>query len=142
MPTRNTYILGVSLSLLISMFDKKAWMKKYREEHKEHIKKLQLIRNQRYYRLNREKVIQKTREYAFSHREQYNQYVYNWKKNNSKIVNIHSKIRKHSKDYPLDNECVFCGRTEKLEHGHLDYEDDGHNYVTVCHQCNMWMERD
>lgn len=39
-----------------------------------------------------------------------------------------------------DNICVFCGRTKNLERGHLDYEDNGVNWVTVCKECNFWME--
>lgn len=54
---------------------------------------------------------------------------------------IRSLMYGHPERYPLDDKCIFCGTTEGLEHGHLDYEDDGHNYVTVCHQCNCWMDR-
>jgi len=42
---------------------------------------------------------------------------------------------------PLDNKCIFCGATEDLEHGHLDYEDNGLNCVTVCRTCNCWMTK-
>lgn len=40
---------------------------------------------------------------------------------------------------PLGSECEFCGRTEKLEHGHIDY-DYPEIYLTVCHECNQNME--
>lgn len=41
-------------------------------------------------------------------------------------------------DFPLGSECAFCGVTENLEHGHLDY-DYPEIYLTVCHPCNTWM---
>ena len=54
---------------------------------------------------------------------------------------IRSQVNRYPDLYPLANECVFCGRTENLQHGHLDYEDGGYNYVTVCPQCNCWMDK-
>jgi len=64
-----------------------------------------------------------------------------WKKNNPEKVRVHMLMVHHPDRYPLDNHCIFCERVEGLEHAHLDYEDEGFNYVTACHQCNSWMER-
>jgi hypothetical protein len=51
-------------------------------------------------------------------------------------------ISNNPKKYPLDDKCIFCGSTENLEHAHLDYEDDGYNYVTACHRCNVLMDKE
>ena len=57
-------------------------------------------------------------------------------------IRVYGIIQRHSEEYPLAHHCEFCGSTEHMEHGHLDYKDDGHNYLTVCHQCNLWMEKE
>jgi len=62
-----------------------------------------------------------------------------WRKNNPKKASVYSKVNNNPKEYPLDSKCAFCGTIKNLEHGHLDYEDDGHNYLTVCTRCNIWM---
>lgn len=64
-----------------------------------------------------------------------------WRKNNPHKQRVFNLVYKYPNRYPLNDKCVFCGATEKLEHGHLDYEDDGRNYLTVCHMCNCWMDK-
>ena len=55
---------------------------------------------------------------------------------------IRALITNNPKKYPLDDKCIFCGATSNLEHAHLDYEDEGHNYVTACNRCNVWMDKE
>ena len=54
---------------------------------------------------------------------------------------IRGLITRYPELYPLGDRCIFCGRTDNLEHGHLDYDYDGQNYLTVCHQCNTYMDK-
>lgn len=42
--------------------------------------------------------------------------------------------------HPLGSECIFYGKTENLEHGHIDYNHP-EIHLTVCHQCNIWMDK-
>jgi len=81
-------------------------------------------------------------KHQIMHPEQHSKSVQEWKLNNPKKSKIHNLVVHHPDCYPLDDKCVFCGTTEHLEHGHLDYEDDGVNYVTVCHRCNCYMNVD
>lgn len=81
------------------------------------------------------------RDWRKNHLKSERKYQREWRKDNPNKQRIYNYIQYHPERYPLDSECAFCGRTEKLEHGHLDYEDDGFNYLTVCHQCNIWMDR-
>lgn len=80
------------------------------------------------------------RKYYRENPEKYRLIIDKHRRKNPNIVRIYNRIRNNPKQYPLANKCVFCGTTTNLEHGHLDYEDNGHNYVTVCHKCNYWME--
>lgn len=64
-----------------------------------------------------------------------------WRKNNRHKTRVFNLVYNYPNRYPLDDKCAFCQATEKLEHGHLDYEDDGQNYLTVCHACNCWMDK-
>ncbi len=64
-----------------------------------------------------------------------------WRRNNRHKTRVFNLVYNYPNRYPLDDKCAFCWTTEKLEHGHLDYEDDGQNYLTVCHVCNYWMDR-
>ena len=68
-----------------------------------------------------------------------NEYGRKWFRNNKKKQRVYSRIKYRPEEYPLDDYCFYCGKTEKLEHGHVDYENDGHNYVTVCRSCNKLM---
>ena len=58
---------------------------------------------------------------------------------NPNIARIYFLIERYAEQFPLASRCIFCGASKNLEHGHLDYEDCGQNYVTVCYQCNYWM---
>uniref|UniRef100_A0A6M3XMI9 Uncharacterized protein n=1 Tax=viral metagenome TaxID=1070528 RepID=A0A6M3XMI9_9ZZZZ len=79
------------------------------------------------------------RLYDRTHSEQTKKRQYKWYVKNLFKTHIYNKIKSHPDEYPLDQKCIFCGIKDKLEHAHLDYKDDGHNYVTTCHQCNHWM---
>lgn len=90
---------------------------------------------------------EKAKEYYLSEKGRKTRNEYQTKQYREKVKGtdrnkqwIYDQIRLHPEDYPLDDKCIFCGRTERLEHGHLDYEDQGYNYITVCHQCNRWMD--
>lgn len=65
----------------------------------------------------------------------------NWKNKNPKKAEVHRLISNNPELYPLENYCIFCGDTKNVEHAHLDYEDEGFNYVTACHRCNSWMDK-
>jgi len=69
-------------------------------------------------------------------------YKNEWRiKNHPERVRIYSLVSQYPERYPLDDKCIFCEANENLEHAHLDYEDNGENYVTACHQCNQWMRK-
>jgi len=106
--------------------------RKYYETHKEQIAKKHKEwrkRNPNYYR-----------EYRKKHPEMYNTPRDEWKKDNPEKHEIHKKVYHNLDKYPLGSECIFCGATEDLQRAHLDYEDDGHNYVTACRSCHWWMD--
>jgi len=105
----------------------------YRRNYQDEIRKTRKIweqRNPNYYT-----------EYRRQHPEVIRRGYYKWRKQNMKIIRVYRRMKKHREEYPLEDECIFCGRSSNLEHAHLDYEDKGHNYVTTCHQCNHWMEK-
>jgi hypothetical protein len=108
----------------------KEYYQKYRQTHKDFIRKLGLA------------WWAKNPEYAKQHQTERSQVVREWRQRNPDKYVVHTLIMHHPEDYPLGAECVFCGATSNLEHAHLDYEDYGHNYVTACHLCNMWMEKE
>jgi len=80
-------------------------------------------------------------EYRKRNPESFVKSRFKWRQQNTERDGLYKRIWKHPEDYPLANQCVFCGRTSELEHAHLDYEDEGQNYVTACHQCNYWMDK-
>jgi len=108
------------------------YMRRWRKAHRVHINN--------YRTENRQQQNEYQRKYNGEHREQHCEYQQLWRSENPKIQRVYSNISQHPQLYSLDDKCVFCGKIEKLERGHLDYEDEGYNYVTVCHQCNHWME--
>lgn len=55
-------------------------------------------------------------------------------------IKARNLITNNLNKYPLDDKCVFCGETDKLEHGHIDYSYPD-LYLTVCHLCNIWMDK-
>ena len=83
------------------------------------------------------------RRYAAKHRDQINKrdkkHKTNWRHNNPEKVKAHNLINANPDRHPLGSECEFCGSTEKLEHGHIDYNYP-EIYLTVCHTCNCWMD--
>jgi len=79
-----------------------------------------------HYQKYREKINRKKRQFLRQHKE---------------IARIRNLIGRYPDKYPLADKCAFCNSTENLERGHLDYEDDGFNYLTVCHACNLWMDQ-
>ena len=105
----------------------KKYNKKYRQDHREYFREYQ-----------REYMKEYQKKYPEGHRKS----VRNWQRDNPEKHRIHRRIYKHPELYPLEDECEFCGATENLEHAHYDYEDEGRNYVTACHQCNRNMELD
>lgn len=94
---------------------------------------------QRYYHNHKEYFRKYGRQYRKEHLEKFRVGTKKWKKNNPEKVRVHHLIGNHPKRYPLNNNCFFCETTKNLEHTHLDYEDEGHNYITACGQCNRWM---
>lgn len=110
------------------MFNRKEYNKRYYQEHKEQYRE----RNRR-----------QARKYRGEHREYSLEYGrkanHKWKRNNPEKISVYNRIQYRPELYPLDKECIFCGATEGLEHGHLDYNDEGLNYITVCSSCNKWM---
>lgn len=109
---------------------------KYRETH--HLQELK--RGKR----NREKNPNYLKEYCRKNSAKIHAIRKKWYDKHPHYIAVHFRIYRliynHPELYPLSKECVFCGTTENLEHGHLDYEDEGYNYVTTCHTCNNWMK--
>ena len=105
--------------------------RKYYETHKEQRKA--------YLRTHREKYNEYNRRWRANNTNRKSQQNKNWRINNPEKYLVHTIISNNPEKYPLDNKCVFCGVTSKLERAHLDYEDKGYNYVTACHLCNVWM---
>jgi len=114
---------------------RKEYLRQWRENHREQAREA----SKQWRRNNREKHREDTRQYRLNHPKKHCENQKRYRKNNPEKTKVHNVVWSHPEKYPLDDKCVFCGRTEKLEHGHLDYEDNGDNYVTVCHQCNHWM---
>lgn len=68
-------------------------------------------------------------------------------KENPEMKRIYNKMASHPEHYQLADKCFYVGKVQwehegKLEHGHVDYKDEGFNYVTVCRKCNMAMDKD
>lgn len=64
-----------------------------------------------------------------------------WQKNNPDKMRVYKLMLKHPENYPTSNHCFYCNETDKLERGHLDYDNNGHNYVTTCRSCNLLMTK-
>ena len=79
------------------------------------------------------------KEWKLKNPEKHGEYQIRYRRKHPEKIKAQNLMNNNRKKYPLGSECIFCGRTEKLEHGHLDYEDGGENYLTVCHECNSWM---
>lgn len=123
---------------------RKCQQKDYRRTHKDNYKRWSL----NYYYRYHEKIKAKRRKgkprVRSTIKDPKKRQVINsrkWKKKNPKKAKIHNLITHHPERYSLGEKCEFCDSINNLEHGHLDYEDDGYNYLTVCHACNMWMEK-
>ena len=102
---------------------------------------------QAYYQAHREEILKRKREWRRQHPDYHRQYrmahpeMYRNSERKHNRNNPKKRIaRRKVEELPLNQECEFCGRTEKLEHGHIDY-DLPEIYVTVCHQCNFWMDK-
>ena len=108
------------------------WRRTHPEYHKEY-KRNWRERNLEYYK-------EYAREWCKEHPKLKARYDRKYRQRNQKKIKIHNLMNRHPGKNPLGAECEFCGATENLEHGHLDYEDNGENYLTVCHQCNCWMD--
>ena len=104
-----------------------------------------------YYRKHRQEKSSYQRKWREEHRQQFldtvkayrakhNQNVRLWKQNNPEKRKAQSLMSNNPTKFPLDSQCEFCSGTEKLEHGHIDYELP-EIYLTVCHQCNVWMDK-
>jgi len=87
---------------------------------------------------NPEKLRELNRSQQINNPESNREKVRRYKQKYPERRKAHSLMSNNPEKYPLGSECEFCGRTENLEHGHLDY-DYPEIYLTVCHQCNMWM---
>jgi len=98
---------------------------------------------QAYYQANRDWILELQRRWRQTHKQDPQgraKVARNWRLKYPERKRAQSLLQRHPDKYPLENECEFCGRTERLEHGHIDY-DYPELYLTVCHQCNMWMEQ-
>lgn len=114
----------------------RAKVRRFRKRHP----KLMLKRDRQYRRTHREEVNKTTKEFRDANRDKISEEQKIRRQEHPEKVRVYGRIQRHPRIYPLDSHCAFCGSVEALEHGHLDYEDDGHNYLTVCHRCNIWME--
>lgn len=94
-----------------------------------------------WYLKHKEEVIERSRLWQRNNPEKCREIKRNWQSENLEKHRIYNLVYHHPELYPLASVCAFCGRTEKLEHGHMDYQNDGYNYLTVCHTCNIWMNK-
>jgi hypothetical protein len=122
------------------MISHNEYMKIWRRNNSERWKAIHNKANKKY-RLNH---LEKIKECARKYLKQHCENSKKWQKDNLMKVKavrlINNCQRYHPEKYPLDNKCEFCGDTEKLEHGHIDY-DYPELYLTVCHSCNYYMGR-
>lgn len=81
------------------------------------------------------------REWHKNHRAERYESVKKWREKNRHKMKAHKLIARHPERYPLADECEFCGATENLEHGHIDYAYP-EIYLTVCCACNHWMDKE
>jgi hypothetical protein len=79
------------------------------------------------------------KQYHGKHKDVINERLRKWRKNHPEKKSAGNLISHHPEIFPLNNECEFCGLTENLEHGHIDY-DYPELYLTVCPRCNFWMD--
>lgn len=115
----------------------------YREANQERILEMQRQWREKhpYYFIEYNKRnLEHRREYAHAHQDAHNEFARRWRENNPEKKSAHNLIHRHPEKYPLDSKCAFCETTKKLEHGHIDY-DFPELYLTVCHQCNYWMDK-
>lgn len=116
---------------------KKQQNKEWRDKNKDHVKEY----NREYRRKHSQKYRELKKRWKQKNPERHSKHNLRHARKYPERMRIYSRIRYYPELYPLDSECVFCGATENLERGHLDYEDEGFNYLTVCHECNMWMTK-
>lgn len=113
--------------------------RRYRKEHPE-LKEWKREYDGKYRQSHREECREASRRYRERNRERIKEYGQKYSKEHRQQRRIANFIWKHKEDYPLSSQCIFCSSTENLEHAHLDYEDEGHNYVTACRSCHMLMD--
>ena len=116
--------------------------KKYKESYQAyHLKNRDsILERQRNWRLNHPEYSQdSSRNYRKDHKDLRNKANRKWRKIHIKKKRAGNMISRNLEKYPLNDECEFCGDTEKLEHGHIDYAYP-ELYLTVCHRCNYWMD--
>ena len=111
------------------MFDKKAYMKPYRAEHKERIK----IWAVSYYQKNKERFQEYQRQYRKEHKEEYNQRNQKYKASHKEIIRAENQARQQ---IPLGTKCAKCGSIDNLVRHHPDYSKPLEN-ATFCHTCNV-----
>lgn len=117
--------------------------KKYREEHKEHIKE----KNKNWYWNNRDKALENNRQYKIDHpdysKKMYykhrDKYIQNSKDRQKKMwyTKLHSVtysfIKKHNL-YP--DECCLCWSNKSIEAHHPDYSK-WYEVIFICHKCHQ-----
>jgi len=89
-------------------------LRKWRETHREHIRKYM-------------------REYQ--KRPEVKERRRRWKQEHPTPSDI-AKARHLAQEVPLRDRCEICGSTENLERHHYDYSKP-QEVITVCHSCNM-----
>lgn len=127
---------------------KQEYMKEYRKQNRVAISRY----NREWYRKNRERKLAYYEEWYNQNRQRKLMGDREWRKKNPEKYRAQQRRHRlrypekikarnfvNSHDCPLDSECIFCGTTEKLEHGHIDYDYPA-LYITVCHECNQNME--
>lgn len=115
--------------------------RKYCETHRERINEM----HTKWKNSNPERIRaiwrKKNKKWRLKYPEKHAEKNRKYGKDNPEKIKIYNFIHSHPELYPLGDKCIFCEVNEGVERGHLDYEDNGENYVTVCHTCNMWMEK-
>lgn len=124
------------------MFDKKQYMKEYREKNKDYNNKYM----GEYRKKNREQLRKYHAEYRKSHPEMAKLSCKKYYQNNKeKVIETYNKWKKANPEkYKAmnrlrylgikDSKCSSCGSTKRLEFHHTNYEkDEGFTVCRICH---------
>ncbi len=129
--------------------EKKEYMKKYVESHKEHLKKLQ----HKWYEKNKEEHMKKIKEWQDKNPQRVKEIKNKWKRKYRKSEKYQlDKERKKIQDYAYRNfrdllikkygGCQMCKSKENLEIHHKEYIDDLKSVILLCRDCHLKIHKE